>query len=232
MSEKPSADAPLSRPLSPADLATARSGGLTLAGAAEAAERAALAEALRLLSLDALSYEARLTRYREDGWRLEGVLRARLAQACIITLEPVPAEIEEPFERLWRPEEALAAAAERAGGADPEDDWAAARTLDEAPEEEPTPDPIDLGPVLAETLSLALDPYPRAPGVRFEGALHGPPGAAPLTDAAVNPFAALEALRETIAEETAEERKGAAEAAPGEEEALSRPRNGHPPEKE
>lgn len=192
---KDGSETTLTRPLSAAEISAARARGLALSGAAEAAERAAIAAALDLISLDALSYEARLAPDQGDGWRLEGVLRADLAQRCVVSLEPAPERIEEPFERLWRPAATLAAAENAADAGDLEEDWAAAQTLESLPEIEPTPDPIDLGPVLLETLALALAPYPRAPGARFDGLNHGPPGAAPLTDETAKPFAALEALR-------------------------------------
>lgn len=205
-------EAPLRRPVSAAELSKARHGGLALSGAADAAERAAIAEAFGLLSLDDLSYAARLAPHGGDGWRLTGTLSATLAQACVITLAPAPARIEEPFERLWRPAEALEAA--EADGRDLDDDWAAAAPLEEGPEIEPTPDPIDLGLVATETLSLALDPYPKAPGALFEGAAAGPPGAPPLTDEAVRPFAKLEALRERMADAPGEDAPAKPDASP------------------
>jgi len=59
---------------------------------------------------------------------------------------------------------------------------------DEAPEEIESLD-YDLAGPLLEELSLAIDPYPRAPGVTFESP-------ADETRSAEGPFAALKSLKE------------------------------------
>ena len=48
---------------------------------------------------------------------------------------------------------------------------------------------IDLGAIVAEHLALGLDPYPRSPGVAFDGHIEDDPAADP------SPFAALAALK-------------------------------------
>ncbi|MEL6978208.1 MAG: hypothetical protein AAGM38_05965 [Pseudomonadota bacterium] len=198
-----------SRPVRQGELAAARS-GLALEGEADAQERAAIAALHALVELSDLSFHARLEPYLQDGWRLTGRLSARAVQRCVVTLEAVSAEIEEPFERLWRPEAALGdggarsadaaagalAAIEAEAGATPDGALRLnADGLDDAPEIEPTPDPIDPAAVALETFTLALDPYPRASGAAFESLAHGPPGSAPLTDEAARPFSALETLK-------------------------------------
>jgi hypothetical protein len=61
-------------------------------------ERADLAERFSLLSLDSLSASFALKRVRKDLVRVKGHVRAELAQACVVTLDPVPARIDERFE--------------------------------------------------------------------------------------------------------------------------------------
>ncbi len=82
--------------------------------------------------------------------RVRGVLRAQVVQRCVVTLEPVPAELEVPFERTFL----------RGGGSE--------RLLELDVEQldlEPLlGDVLDLGEVVTEELALALDPYPRAAG--------------------------------------------------------------------
>lgn len=119
--------------------------------AAEPAERAALAERFGLLALHRLEAEVHLER---DGAIIiaRGRLRAEVVQACIASDEPVPARIDEPFALRFVPEDALAQGDEielSEGDCDtlPHDGKA-----------------IELGEAVAETLALALDPFPRSAG--------------------------------------------------------------------
>jgi uncharacterized metal-binding protein YceD (DUF177 family) len=146
-------------------------------------ERADLADRFGLLSLDSLTARFTLKRVRKDLVRVKGHVTAALAQACVVTLEPVPARIDERFEVDYlegvRPAET-----------DVELDAEAA----EAPE--PAPDGwIDLGELAAEQLGLALDPYPRKPEaeVPAEWKAEAVEEAAPTE--AVNPFSVLEKLK-------------------------------------
>lgn len=118
--------------------------------AADAGERAALVRRFDLVSLDSL--EASWTIRREAaGIAARGRVRATLAQPCSVTGEPVPATVDEEARLLFVPE----------GDASEEElelDADAADTIfyDGAA--------IDLGEAAAETMALALDPFPRAPG--------------------------------------------------------------------
>ncbi len=148
--------------------------------AASAAERAALASRFGLVALDALAARLRLKRLAGGAVRLDARFTARVVQSCVVTLEPVGGALDECFEVLF-----VAAGAEAA-------------EVDVAAEGEAAPEPlsgdsIDLGEVVAEHLGLALDPYPRRPGVVFEGLDAGCRGAtAGPTD---SPFAALQSLK-------------------------------------
>ncbi|WP_018633295.1 YceD family protein [Neomegalonema perideroedes] len=191
----PSAAPEFSRPIR---VAEADRAPRLLKGEATEAERAALARRFDILALDSLSYEAELRPWRDGGWRAKGVVRAQAAQACVVTLEPAPETIEESFARGWLPARALP---ESKAKPDSETEVYMDPELDDPPEllgEE-----IDLGEVAAEVFGLALDPYPRAPGLREEGREEegavftaAPPGAEPLTEATIHPFARLKALKE------------------------------------
>lgn len=143
------------------------------------AERAALARRFRLPAVHRLS--ARGTVGKERGGRLivvEGVLEGAVTQTCVVTLEPVENTVSEPF-RI-----AFVAGAEAPGEEvviDPEDP--------DAPEplEE---DPLDLGELVAQHFSLALDPYPRRSQAPFS-LVEDPPG----RQDADSPFAALRTLK-------------------------------------
>ena len=120
-----------------------------LAIAAGEEERAALARRFGLVAIDALSAEMRLSR-DGDAITAAGTLRADVVQSCVATDAPVPASIEEIFTILFRPQPA--------GGADDEIELGESE-LDVVFYDGAT---IDAGEAAAETLSLALDPWPRS----------------------------------------------------------------------
>ena len=148
---------------------------------AEESERASLADRLGLLSLDRLEAHAVLSR---DGQaiRATGRLKASLDQACVATGEPVPAHIDEPFDLLFAPEP-------KSGRPDEEIELGQA-DLDTIFHDGSA---IDLGGAIADTLALALDPYPRSAGA--DAALKE---AGVLTEEEASPFAALAALKEKM----------------------------------
>jgi uncharacterized metal-binding protein YceD (DUF177 family) len=114
-------------------------------------------------------------------FRLEARLRAEVTQACVVTLAPVPATVDEPVLRRYI-----------ADWTDPEGEEA------EMPEDdslEPMPAVIDIADVAAEALALALPPWPRAPGAELGEAVFAAPGVAPLRDEDLRPFAALARLQ-------------------------------------
>jgi uncharacterized metal-binding protein YceD (DUF177 family) len=146
-------------------------------------ERAGLAERFGLLSLDSLTASFTLKRARKDLVRVKGHVTAELAQACVVTLDPVPARIDERFEVDFL--EGVQPAV-----TDLELDAEAA----EAPE--PAPDGwIDLGELAAEQLGLAMDPYPRKPDAAVPAEWKAEPAAEPVADERPNPFALLEKLK-------------------------------------
>jgi uncharacterized metal-binding protein YceD (DUF177 family) len=155
--------------------------GIELTKIATAAECVALAKALDILSVDSLSAKYRVRRLAGDGYGLRGKLTADVVQACIITLAPVLDTISIPFAVEFQPAEAAAAAAE--GAVD----------LDDDTEIEPIHDKtLEIGRVVFEELTAALNPYPRRPGAEY-----ATPAGAPGADAGgkVNPFAVLAKLK-------------------------------------
>jgi hypothetical protein len=161
----------------PIDLTRLGDHEVTHAIEATATERAALAARFGLISIDSLTATLRVRRVRGGAAiKLAGVFAANLAQACVVTLEPVSQHIEEAFEVLYSADSTLD---ETAIGADPDMDWP-----------EPLPEgALDLGETVAQQLSLTLDPYPRAPGVELDSQWSGETGTS------ANPFAGLGALK-------------------------------------
>jgi len=146
---------------------------------ADAAERAALAKRFGLLAVESLS--AALALHREaSGIVVRGRVRGRVRQACVVTDEPVEAEIDEPLALRFVTD----------GAPEAEEVELGAEDLDTVPLEGGA---IDLGEAVAETLALGLDPFPRAPGA--EAALRA---AGVLTEEEARPTNAFAALKDTL----------------------------------
>jgi uncharacterized metal-binding protein YceD (DUF177 family) len=126
-------------------------GGQTVTLKATPVECRALADRLDLVRLDRLEGEARIERAGDGLVRVAGRLHAELAQRCVVTLEPVPATVDAEFERTFSRDVPEAAAEE------------IEMDLESEPPEPLPTGGLDLGEILAEELSLALDPYPRSP---------------------------------------------------------------------
>ena len=125
--------------------------GLDLTIEANPAECAALAVRMQLPALLSLSCAFQLIRQTPDSVLARGVLRARVSQTCVISLEDFDAPVQEVFQLRF------VASGLQSDEIDPESD-------DEIPFEGNL---IDLGEAAAEQLGLALDPYPRMPGVEL-----------------------------------------------------------------
>jgi uncharacterized metal-binding protein YceD (DUF177 family) len=137
--------------------------------AANAVERMALARRFDLLALDRLEARVRLSRLPAGFVRLAAEVAADVVQACVVTLEPVASKVEEEFTLSY------------GAGAEPLDGTVLSGEA-EIIEPFPADCRLDIGEVVAQQLSLALDPFPHAPGAEIAGS-----GEA----AADSPFAAL-----------------------------------------
>lgn len=143
--------------------------GLDVTVDATPAECAALADRMKLPALLALSCAFHLIREGRDTVLARGVLRARVTQTCVVSLEDFDASVAEMFQVRFVP------SGQEFDDIDPDAD-------DEIPFEG---NQVDLGEAAAEQLGLALDPYPRMPGAEMPAAEDDP-------DA--HPFAALRRL--------------------------------------
>jgi hypothetical protein len=157
-------------------------GGLHRDFEADPATREAMAEIAGLREV--LLAQASLDVTPESGGRVHvaGRVRARIGQTCVVTLDPIVNEIDEPIDLVFAPQEQIPQLAD---------------LVDEAAESDgEIPDPpepivngmIDLGRLATDALFLAIDPYPRRPDAIFES---------PAVDADPqdHPFAALKALQ-------------------------------------
>jgi hypothetical protein len=146
------------------------------------ATRQAMADVAGLREI--LSANASLDVIPKGGGRFQvlGRVWARIGQACVVTLDPIENDIDEPIDLIFAPSEQIPALSD---------------LVDEAGESEAEiPDPpepiehgmIDLGRLATDALFLGVDPYPRKPDAVFE-----PPMVA--EDPQDHPLAALKALR-------------------------------------
>ena len=71
-------------------------------------ERARLIETYDLLDLQDMRCVFRLRPWRKDGIAVDGHLRARATQPCVVTLAPVEQVIDETFSRRFDPRAAVA----------------------------------------------------------------------------------------------------------------------------
>jgi uncharacterized metal-binding protein YceD (DUF177 family) len=116
---------------------------------ANESERAALAARFGLLSLDTCTADLDVVR-GANHIRVTGRFAATGTQPCVVSAEPVPFDIAEPVDLRYSDGEPVAEAEIELEESD----------LDDLPL---GGDELDLGEAVAQSLGLALDPYPRAP---------------------------------------------------------------------
>lgn len=124
----------------------------TIAIEAGEAEREALARRFGFVSISSLSAEVALVR-RNDTVAARGTVRAALAQSCVATGEPVEEKVEESFEIEFRPHP-------EGGTGGEEEVELGGGELDIVFYDGGS---VDVGEAAAETLSLAVAPFPRSP---------------------------------------------------------------------
>jgi len=170
------------------DLDRIGAGGLALEITPNDSERQALAKRFGFLDLPIFSARVTIDRKLGEQIVVEGRLRGRIVQACVLSLEPVVQELDDGFRLFFSP----GLSEER----DPDSGEALVSAQLDAPEPL-TGSILDVGEIVAEQLSLVADPYPRRPGVKLDDVmpkLRGP--ARPARDQRRHPFAGLAALRD------------------------------------
>jgi hypothetical protein len=146
------------------------------------ATRDAMAAAAGLREILSASASLDVTPKGEGRVHVSGRVRARIGQTCVVTLDPIENDIDEPIDLIFAPPEQIPELADLVNEAAERDS--------EIPD---PPEPIvngviDLGRLATDALFLGVDPYPRKPDAVFE-----PPVVA--ADPEDHPFAALKALQ-------------------------------------
>jgi uncharacterized metal-binding protein YceD (DUF177 family) len=152
--------------------------GRSITLVADERTRAAIAKLAGLRALPRLEAHFEIMPRGRDRLHVTGTIAATVGQDCVVTLEPIDSEIEEPVDLVFAPSAAPTIVEEEGARIE-------VTSVD-------APEPliggsIDLGAIASEFLMLAIDPYPRKAGVVFEP---------PAKDADTGgPFAGLAALK-------------------------------------
>jgi uncharacterized metal-binding protein YceD (DUF177 family) len=176
-SDQPPAKPPLSHKISIASLP--RMGQhVALKASEEICQQ--IADQLDLPSMKMLDAHFQIVPSRSGIIRVTGEVKARVEQVCIVSLEAFPFDINETVDLRFIEADKL----EKPAKAEVE------RTL----EDEDPPDPIydgviDLGELAVEFVALALEPFPRKPGVELPVQLQ--------ITKEESPFAVLAALKKS-----------------------------------
>jgi hypothetical protein len=149
---------------------------------ADRATRDAMAELAGLREILSASASVDVTPDSGGRFHVTGRVRARIGQTCVVSLDPIENDIDEPIDLILAPPEQIPALADLVDDAD----------ASEADIPDP-PEPIengmiDLGRLATDALFLAIDPYPRKPDAVFEPLVAA-------SDPEDHPFAALKALQ-------------------------------------
>lgn len=148
-----------------ANVARLPSKGMPLDIVANEAQRQELAETHALLSVERFEAKMLVASWKRNGIRVIGRVTADIVQACIVTLEPIEAHIDEEFETLFLPEDSKLGRQGFEGGGEIILDFDG----DDSPETF-AGDSIDVGALAEEYFGLAIDPYPRKAGANLETA--------------------------------------------------------------
>ena len=168
---------------------------------ADGAAREALALAAEVPEVMSAQATFDLSVKRDGKVHVVGHVRARIGQTCVVTLEPIETDIDEPIDLMFAPPEQIPDMADLVD--DDAEDFA------EIPD---PPEPIeggqiDLARLATDALFLAIDPYPRKPGAMFEPEV--------VADAPEDhPFAALKVLKSDLGPADADSKGNAPAGAP------------------
>ena len=139
-------------------------------------ERTALARRFGLVSLNALVAHVELAAVN-NCVEARGTLSAQMSQSCVATAQSLAVKLEEPFQIRFEPPDT--------GIVEDEFELSA----DDCDVMEHDGHAIDLGEAVAQTLGLAIDPFPRAPNA--DAVLKA---AGILSEQDVGPFSTLKGL--------------------------------------
>jgi hypothetical protein len=137
--------------------------GLPVGFEADEKQREALAKAHGVSSVESYKTDLLVTAWKRHGVKVRGAVEANITQECVVSLEPIEAHIEEEVEGLFLPADSKLG---RLGF-----DTGGELIIDADGADSPelfSGDTIDVGELAEQFFGLAIDPYPRKPGVTLD----------------------------------------------------------------
>jgi len=150
---------------------------------------AELIKRLDLLSIKKVSLVGILSPLGVDIWSLKAELRATVKQKCVISLKPVKTIVCETINRTFSP-----TALQNTFEVD--DDGSSPVIFDDTLQE--LNEYIDLAEIIFEELILILPLYPKIEGAELGSYSVTEPGAKPLNEENIKPFAQLSELKDKL----------------------------------
>jgi uncharacterized metal-binding protein YceD (DUF177 family) len=144
-------------------------------------QRRAIAEALEIGGVEALTADLDVRPMGAEAFSVRGELTAAVVQNDVVTLDPVRQDVSESIDLTLVP--AADDSSHRKQKVE------TIETDDQDERDVYRNGRIDLGAIVFEHLALGLDPYPRAPDAEFSGHIEDDAAAAP------SAFAALASLK-------------------------------------
>jgi hypothetical protein len=116
---------------------------------ADGKELRRLAKAFDLIDVSSFTAEMLVKKWRKDGVKITGSVKADITQSCVVTLEPLKANVSNDIDAVFVPENSKLSRPQISGEGEIIIDFD--------------------GPDLPETFSGdTIDPYPRKEGIDFE----------------------------------------------------------------
>ena len=150
---------------------------------------AELIKRLDLLSIKKVSLVGKLSPLSINEWSLKAELRATVKQKCVISFKPVKTIVCETINRTFSP-----SALQNTFEVD--DDGSSPVIFDDTLQE--LNEYIDLAEIIFEELILILPLYPKIEGAELGSYSVTEPGANPLNEENIKPFAKLSELKDKL----------------------------------
>lgn len=144
-----------------------------------------LAKRFSLEAVRALNAEVTIHPWEGSGVRVHGTINADVVQRCVISLKPIEQKVRESFVSFFKQPGAQQGGQQGGQQGALQGDINIDTPVDIEDPEDITPEGIDLGELVAQQLSLVLDPYPHIPGAAL-------PDSAGTTTSRKSPFAVLQ----------------------------------------
>lgn len=152
---RPAAASPISFPV---NIRRLPKKGLPVTIHADEAQRAGLAALHGIESVERFEAKLLVLAWKGDGVVVRGTIEADITQSCVVTLEPLKAQIRETVEEFLVPEQSSLTRPDLQEGGE--------ILLDAEGADSPETfqgDTMDAGVLAEEIFTLAIDPYPRKP---------------------------------------------------------------------